>query len=80
MSTYVKVKEDKNNMDSYTYKVKCRCCGKITEMYFGRKETTSQKDFRTWATEHATFPIQFMCECDLESMTFHDMVSFTITE
>lgn len=60
----------------YEYDVKCRKCGKITRMWFGSTETTKSNDFKIWATEHSSFPIQKQCECDNGMMMFHDIVSF----
>lgn len=59
-----------------TYKVKCRSCGKITKMYFGNDENFN--NFRMWAKEHSTFPIEKQCECDNGSMLFHDLISYTL--
>ena len=65
-------------MKDFTYKVKCRSCGKVTEMWFGKQETTASKDFEIWAKEHSTFPITKQCICDNGSMLFHDVISYTI--
>ncbi len=61
-----------------TYKVKCRSCSKITEMYFSTTNKVSYKEFESWAHHHAQFPIIKQCDCDNGSMMFHDMVSYTI--
>ena len=61
-----------------TYKVKCRSCSKITEMYFGNTSKVGKKEFESWAHHHATFPINKQCDCDNGSIMFHDMVSYTI--
>lgn len=64
--------------ENHTYKVKCRCCNKITEMYHSKKELVTIKDFSDWFFEHSTFPIQMLCECDKESMILHDLISRSI--
>lgn len=61
-----------------TYKVKCRGCSKVSEMYFGNTETTLPRDFIRWANEHTTFPIERQCDCDRGSILFHDIISYTI--
>ncbi len=61
-----------------TYKVKCRSCGKIEEMWFSKIDQISGKDFTTWAREHSTFPFDIQCECDRGSIQFHDLISYTI--
>lgn len=60
----------------WEYDVKCRKCGKIARMVFGQQKTTSSKDFKLWASEHSTFPIQRQCDCDNGMMMFHDIVSY----
>tara|TARA_R110000744_G_scaffold372004_1_gene483337 strand:- start:53 stop:274 length:222 start_codon:yes stop_codon:yes gene_type:complete len=60
----------------YEYDVKCRKCGKIERMCFGQIENTKPEDFKRWAAEHSTFPIQKQCRCDNGMMMFHDIVSF----
>ncbi len=62
-----------------TYKVKCRSCGKITEMWFSKQSQTQPRDFVKWAHEHSTFPISKQCDCDNGSILFHDLISYVIT-
>jgi hypothetical protein len=61
-----------------TYKIKCRSCSKITEMWFGTTEQTTKANFLKWASEHSTFPFQKQCNCDNGSMLFHDLISYTL--
>jgi hypothetical protein len=61
--------------ENLTYKVKCRSCNKITEMYFGTLETTTKETFNKWFSEHSTFPIEKQCDCDNGSILLHDLVS-----
>lgn len=65
--------------DSWTYKVKCRSCGKKTEMYHSPKDRLEKKTFLTWALEHSTFPITKQCDCDNGAMLFHDLISYTLS-
>jgi len=60
----------------YEYDVKCRKCGKIERMCFGQVKNTKPKDFKTWASEHSTFPIQKQCSCDNGMIMFHDIISY----
>jgi len=64
---------DNNNWE---YDVKCRKCGKITRMFHSTYEQTTAKDFRTWASEHSSYPIQKQCGCDNGMLLLHDLVSF----
>ena len=66
------MEENKN----WEYDVKCRKCGKITRMHHSTHEQTSKENFKIWASEHSTFPIQKQCSCDNGMMIFHDIVSF----
>jgi hypothetical protein len=68
-----------NNQDKNyaTYKVKCRKCGKIEEMFFGQYEGVD-KALRFWANEHAAYPIHKQCNCDNGSMMIHDLVSYKL--
>lgn len=66
------MEENKN----WEYDVKCRKCGKITRMHHSTHEQTSKENFKIWASEHSTFPIQKQCNCDNGMMMFHDIVSF----
>ena len=61
-----------------TYKIKCRLCGKITEMWFAKRDQIDKKDFLIWMREHATFPIEKQCGCDNGSIMLHDLVAYTI--
>ena len=61
-----------------TYKVKCRNCGKITEMYLGDTSQFTEQQFRVWAAEHSTFPFHVQCKCDNGSIMLHDLVSYTV--
>ena len=61
-----------------TYKVKCRSCSKITEIYFSSTEKTNKLTFITDMLEHSTFPITKQCECDNGSIMFHDLISYKI--
>lgn len=63
----------------WTYKVKCRCCNKITKMWASDSTHTKREDFVAYIREHSTFPIEKQCECDNGSIMFHDIVSFTIS-
>jgi hypothetical protein len=62
--------------DNWEYDVKCRKCGKITRMHHSTHEQTKAQDFKIWASEHSTFPIQKQCNCDNGMMMFHDIISF----
>ncbi len=64
--------------ENLTYKVKCRSCLKISEMWFAKKDQVKLSDFKTFCIEHSTFPIQKQCDCDNSSMLFHDLVSYTL--
>lgn len=71
----------KTNEINLNYDVKCRACGKITEMYFGVCSTSDkekQKTFELWAMEHSTFPITKQCRCHNGKIMFHDIISYTI--
>jgi len=61
----------------FEYDVKCRKCGKITRVWFGRDVGMDEARFKEWAKEHSTFPIQKQCDCDKEMIMFHDIVSFS---
>ena len=61
---------------TFQYEVKCRRCNKITLMYFGAIKDVEIKTFKSWASEHSTFPIQKQCECNNGFMMFHDLVSY----
>ena len=63
---------------NYTYKVKCRNCGKIEKMYFGLNTGVKKEDFIRYVQEHSTFPIELQCKCDNGSIMFHDIVSYNI--
>lgn len=62
--------------EHWEYDVKCRKCGKITRMFFSTIEQVSAKDFKIWASEHSTFPIQKQCDCDNGMVMLHDIVAF----
>ena len=64
--------------ENYSYKVKCRGCGKVTEMYLGSFEVLSYKDFKFWVVQRSRFPIEKQCECDEQSILFHDVISYGI--
>lgn len=58
--------------------VKCRKCGKINHMVFGRNENTPEfkKLFNAFIDEHCAFPIKRQCSCDNSMMMLQDIVSF----
>ena len=62
-------------VSDWTYKIKCRSCGEITEMWLAKTDQLSSADVNKWASEHSTFPFKKQCECDRGSMLFHDLVS-----
>lgn len=66
------MEENKN----WEYDVKCRKCGKITRMHHSTPEQTSKENFKIWASEHSTFPIQKQCSCNNGMMLFHDIVGY----
>lgn len=70
--------ENNIESDAWTYKMKCRGCDKITEMWFGLKSDITKYDFQAWANEHSTFPFHHQCTCDNGSILIHDLVSYTI--
>lgn len=61
---------------NWSYEVKCRRCGTITKMHHSDHNQTKAEDFKTWAKEHSTFPIEKQCECNNGHMMFHDIVSY----
>lgn len=65
-------------MEKWIYDIKCRRCGKITEIYFGSQDTTPQKAFISWVLEHCTYPVTKQCECHNGKMGFHDLISYNI--
>ena len=65
-----------NEKEQWEYDVKCRKCGKITRMFFSTIEQVSAKDFKIWASERSTFPIQKQCDCDNGMVMLHDIVAF----
>lgn len=69
-----------DNHKNLTYKVRCRGCGKITDMYFGSTRTTSYTDFKKWIKEHSSFPIEKQCFCDNRSRLLHDLISYNLIE
>lgn len=72
------MKADHNVSNDLLYKVKCRSCGKKTDLWFSERWQTSPEDFRAWATEHSTFPIHKQCSCDNGSVMLHDLVSYKL--
>ena len=67
-------------MEEYdlTYKVKCRGCNEISEMFFGTTKSTNPETLGLWIDNHKTFPIERQCECDNGSMSLHDIISYTL--
>lgn len=64
--------------ESYIYHVKCRRCGKETEMWAGKKTQINKDDFLKYINEHSTFPITKQCECNNGMMLFHDVIGYNI--
>ena len=65
-------------METINYKVKCRSCNKITEMYFSNFNKENMVSAKSWFREHSTFPIEKQCTCDNGSLLLHDVVSMSL--
>jgi hypothetical protein len=61
---------------NWEYDVKCRKCGKIERMHHSTNKQLSAQEFRLWAKEHSSFPIERQCSCDNGMIMLHDIVGF----
>ena len=69
-----------HRIKDYTYEIKCRKCGKITEMYLFPVGVNTEADILAWAVDHASYPIQHKCECGDENNTMLHVISFTLND
>lgn len=70
--------ENTNSEQLLSYRVRCRNCGKKSEMYFDTRNEESKKRLKMFIDEHSPFPIQKQCDCDNGSIMLHDIISYSI--
>lgn len=62
-------------MKIFTYTIKCRNCGAKTllSVSFEKKST-----FEYLMDDKSVRPISSSCQCDLESLMLHDLISYSL--
>lgn len=64
----------------FEYDVKCRRCGKITEMYFSDSSITSFQQFENWKMIKMNECIEMKCTCKEGRLMIHDFIAFSTYE
>lgn len=62
-------------LNSYTYKIKCRYCDKVTKLQVG---FVDRKSFEQFIEDKTYKPQHCRCLCDETSMILHDLVSYCL--
>ena len=62
---------------NYTYEIKCRRCGKLTEMYLAEQSMITRKEFIDFQSEKKDTAIVYQCD-DCKKDTVQDVVSFEL--
>lgn len=61
----------------FTYEVKCRSCGKVSEMWVQNSDNMKYTDFVKVMNEKASYPVEKQCNCHNGKMFFHDVISYS---
>lgn len=61
----------------FTYEMKCRRCGNLSEIWVSNSAQMKFSDFVIAMNEKATFPHSHQCKCSNGRMLFHDVVSYS---
>lgn len=62
-------------MKSFTYKIKCRYCNRITKM---KIDCSDRLTFEGFIENKLRAPQHSRCDCDPDSMILHDLISYCL--
>lgn len=67
-----------DKVNYYTFKIKCRGCGREMLMAFGPRKDFPRAAFERFIEPKIAAPMPKRCECDFESFLLHDLISYCL--
>lgn len=60
------------------YKVKCKSCGKVSQMTHSIKLMCRKEEFHVWIHNNKHNPFDRQCSCDNGSMLIHEIIGYDL--